>query len=93
MDARGALPATLEALQLSVVTGPNEGYMITQRGLFGIWQWEVLPQEVKARSRRSSGEAAFRCKISLAENDAIRKAHKGPSRDSRRPASSRFFKK
>src|SRR5260370_31042716 len=50
VDAGDPLSQALEALQLSVVTGPNEGYMITQRGLFGIWQWEVLPQEVKARA-------------------------------------------
>jgi hypothetical protein len=24
--------------------------MITQRGLFGIWQWEVLPPEIKKRA-------------------------------------------
>ena len=24
--------------------------MITQRGLFGIWQWEVLPPDVQQRS-------------------------------------------
>jgi hypothetical protein len=50
VDAGDPLSQALEALQLSVVTGPNEGYMITQRGLFGIWPWEVLPQEVKARA-------------------------------------------
>jgi hypothetical protein len=50
VDAGDPLSQALEALQLSVVTGPNEGYMITQRGLFGIWQWEVLPPEVKARA-------------------------------------------
>ena len=38
---------TIEALELSAMTGHNEGYLITQRGLVGIWQWEVLPPEVQ----------------------------------------------
>ena len=41
---------TIEALELSAMTGPNEGYLITQRGLVGIWQWEVLPPEVQKRA-------------------------------------------
>ena len=40
----------MEALELSAVTGPNEGYMITQRGLFGVWQWEMLPPDDRARA-------------------------------------------
>ena len=40
----------LDALELSAVTGPDDEYMITQRGLFGIWQWEVLPPDVQQRA-------------------------------------------
>jgi hypothetical protein len=47
VDAHAGLPKAIEALNLSAVTGPNEDYMMTQRGLFGIWQWEVLPPEIK----------------------------------------------
>src|SRR5579862_2649298 len=43
IDAREDAARAIDALDLSTVTGPNEGYMVTQRGLFGIWQWEVLP--------------------------------------------------
>jgi len=50
VDAHDALAKALAALELSSVTGPNEGYMITQRGLFGIWQWEVLPADVQKRA-------------------------------------------
>ena len=39
----------VEALELSAVTGPNEGYIITHRGLFGILQWELLPPEIQKR--------------------------------------------
>jgi hypothetical protein len=50
VDAHEPIAKTLDALELSEVTGPNEEYMITQRGLFGIWQWEVLPPDVRQRA-------------------------------------------
>ena len=50
VDAHEPIAKALEALQLSEVTGPNEEYMITQRGMFGIWKWEVLPPDVQQRS-------------------------------------------
>jgi hypothetical protein len=50
IDAHDALAKTLKALELSAITGPNEAYMITQRGLFGIWQWENLPPEARVRA-------------------------------------------
>jgi hypothetical protein len=50
VDAHEAEDKIVAALELSTVTGPNEGYMITQRGLFGIWQWEILSPEIRARA-------------------------------------------
>jgi hypothetical protein len=50
VDAHDVLAKVIDALELSVVTGPNEGYMITQRGFFGIWQWEVMPSELRKRA-------------------------------------------
>ena len=50
VDAHDVLAKVIGALDLSVVTGPNEGYMITQRGFFGIWQWEVIPSELRKRA-------------------------------------------
>jgi hypothetical protein len=50
IDAHEPLSSALDALELSEVTGPNEEYMITQRGLFGIWQWEVLPPDAQQRA-------------------------------------------
>jgi hypothetical protein len=41
------MAAALEDLEMSIITGPNEEYMITQRGLFGIWQWEALPPDIQ----------------------------------------------
>jgi hypothetical protein len=50
IDAQEAPTKAVEALELSGVTGSNEGYLITQRGLFGIWQWEVLSPETQQRA-------------------------------------------
>ena len=50
IDAHDTPAKALEALELSAITGPNEGYMIMQRGLFGIWQWENLPPEAQLRA-------------------------------------------
>ena len=40
----------LDALTISTVTGRNEGYLITQRGIFGISYWEILPSEIRNRA-------------------------------------------
>ena len=50
VDAHEGLARAVDALELSIVTGPNEGYMITQRGLFGVWQWEGLPPDLQKRT-------------------------------------------
>ena len=39
----------LESLELSMVTGPNEGYVMADRGIFGVSLWESLPPELKRR--------------------------------------------
>jgi hypothetical protein len=50
VDAHEPLSKALDALEMSAVTAPDDEYMITQRGLFGIWQWEVLPPDIRQRS-------------------------------------------
>jgi hypothetical protein len=39
----------LESLELSMVTGPNEGYVMADRGIFGVSLWESLPPKLKRR--------------------------------------------
>jgi hypothetical protein len=39
----------LGALEMSSLTGTNEGPLMLQRGIFGLLQWENLPSEVRAR--------------------------------------------
>jgi hypothetical protein len=35
------------SLVLSVMTGPNEGYVMAERGMFGLSLWEDLPPDLK----------------------------------------------
>ena len=34
---------------LSWVTGPNEGYVMAERGIFGLTLWEVLSPDLRSR--------------------------------------------
>ena len=37
------------SLLLSWVTGPNEGYVMAERGVFGLTLWEILSPDLRAR--------------------------------------------
>lgn len=50
VDANEPFSKASAAFQLSVLTGSNEGSIMTQRGMFGIWQWEVLSPEIQRRA-------------------------------------------
>jgi hypothetical protein len=39
----------LASLKLSTLTGPNEGYIMVKRGLFGVSLWENLSSDLKSR--------------------------------------------
>ena len=39
----------LGSLELSMLTGPNEGYLVAQRGIFGVSLWESLSPYLKGR--------------------------------------------
>ena len=39
----------LGSLELSMLTGPNEGYVMTDRGIFGVSLWERLSPYLKGR--------------------------------------------
>ena len=40
----------LESIKLSVLTGPNEGYIMAERGTFAVSLWENLSPDFKARA-------------------------------------------
>jgi hypothetical protein len=48
-DSGGSRKA-LEALEFSDLTGPNEGTVMMHRGLFGVWQWQILSPELRAQT-------------------------------------------
>lgn len=81
VDAGEGPAEASEAWGLSVLTGPNEGYMITQRGMFGVWQWEALSSENRTRAigdlaaRRLSGSNLAWLKTTLSgKTEQVRQA-------------------
>jgi hypothetical protein len=81
VDAGEGPSEASEALELSVLTGPNEGYMVTQRGLFGVWQWETLSPENRTRAaadlsarRLSTARVTWLRKTLSEKTDEIRQA-------------------
>jgi hypothetical protein len=63
----------LAALEMSWVTGPNEGPVMAQRGLFGLLQWEVLPGDV---GKRAVDDLAAAILASAADNGDLFTAKK-----------------
>ena len=49
----------LESLKLSMLTGPNEGYVMTKRGVFGVSLWESLSPDLKSRVAYDLGPTLF----------------------------------
>ena len=37
-----------DSLELSMLTGPNEGYVMGERGVFSVSLWERLPSDLKS---------------------------------------------
>jgi len=49
----------LASLKLSMLTGPNEGYVMTRRGVFGVSLWESLSPDLKSRVAYDLGPTLF----------------------------------
>ena len=45
-----------ESLELSMLSGPNEGYVIAERGIFGVSLWERLSPYLKGRVTQDLAE-------------------------------------
>ena len=63
----------LSALEMSWVTGPNEGPIMLQRGVFGLLLWEVLPADGRKRviddvAGAILGSAADDSELAVAKN-------------------------
>jgi hypothetical protein len=60
----------LESIKLSVLTGPNEGYIMAERGTFAVSLWENLSPDFKARAALDL--AYSRSSADDAENQKLR---------------------
>ena len=80
----------LESLELSMVTGPNEGYVMADRGIFGVSLWERLSPELKRRvaADLAAGEITGERKVS---GCSFRKIRAGAERAPGRLARNRTF--
>lgn len=67
-----------ESLELSMLTGPNEGYVTAERGTYGVSLWERLSPELQRRvaldlaSWETGGNEKFRAVLS-AQPERVRK--------------------
>jgi hypothetical protein len=67
-----------ESLELSMLTGPNEGYVTAERGTYGVALWERLSPELQRRvaldlaSRETGGDEKLRAVLS-AQPERVRK--------------------
>ena len=58
-----------DSLELSMVTGPNEGYLMPERGIYGVSLWPRLPPDLKRRvandltAAEIIGNSAFRATL------------------------------
>jgi hypothetical protein len=71
------------ATTMSYLTGPNEGAVMVQRGIFGLIRWDALPATVRAQAARDLGGAMFGASIRPAGLQVIRAILAGKSRETR----------
>ena len=74
----------LAALAMSSVTGPNEGAIMLQRGIFGLLQWEVLPADARQRIVADLAGAVLGMPIHDVEINRAKIVLSGKSADTRR---------
>jgi hypothetical protein len=74
----------LAALAMSSVTGPNEGGLMFQRGIFGVLQWEVLPTDFRKRAIADLAGMIAATPIEDTDMDRIKNILLAKSADTRR---------
>jgi hypothetical protein len=57
--AREPMEEVLASLRLSTLTGPNEGYVMAERGVFAVALWEYLSPDLKSRAAEDLTVIAF----------------------------------
>ena len=48
-------PQVMSALTMSYLTGPNEAAIMFDRALFGLSEWDTLPEDIQGRTARDLG--------------------------------------
>jgi hypothetical protein len=74
----------LDALALSSLTGANEGRVMSQRGIFGLWQWENLPSHVRKQMVAGLAGAMLERAVSDQERSSADRILATKSADTRR---------
>jgi hypothetical protein len=82
------LDQVLEALALSSLTGANEGQVMSQRGIFGLWQWENLPSRVRKQTAEGLAWAMLERAMSDEERSTVDRILAAKSADARREIAS-----
>jgi hypothetical protein len=65
------------SLELSMLTGPNEGYVMADRGLYGVSLWERLPPDLQRRvaldltAAGTTGGGRIRAALASQPNQAL----------------------
>jgi hypothetical protein len=49
----------LKSVELSAMTGPNEGHVMAERGIFGVSLWEDLSRDLKSRAAFDLGPMIY----------------------------------
>ena len=82
----------LGSLELSMLTGPNEGYVMAERGIFAVSLWEGLSPDLKSRVAidLAAGEQTGEREIS---GSSFHKTRARAERATRRPSRNRAFAK
>ena len=74
----------LGSLKLSMLTGPNEGYVMAERGIFGVSLWESLSPDLKRRVINDLAKGGNETEISdhsfHATREGAERATRGPPR-------------
>ena len=70
--AHEELARVLAALRLSWLTGPNEGSVLWQRGVFGLALWDFLPASERERTARDLARAMLERLVTDRQTTAIK---------------------
>ena len=74
----------LGALELSSLTGANEGQVMAGRGIFGLWQWRILPPIARKRMMTDLARAMIDHAISDQERSTVARLLTAGSANTRR---------